>query len=713
MKASLCCTLFFMILHLSPSVVGAANRGLELKSIVLENGNEVPLYGKSYALLIGSSDYQNGWTPLPGVVADIQAVKEVLETHKFHITEVMNPTREQLLAAFDEFRRRFGNKAEDRLVIYYAGHGHSLTDPLIGEAGYIVPVEAPLPGDDMDGFLYSAIDMEEIRSLAKRFRSKHAYFVFDSCFAGTIFRSRAASVPAYISDMTGNPVRQFQTAGDANEVVPDVSIFRRYFVRALQGEADVDGDGYILASEIENYLKRYVIGDTNGLQHPRGGKMMDPRFNEGDVVFGVPEGRRRASPSTAPTAVTTSVIASATESVTASSPIIPVLQIHAEPETAALYYEQGLNSLLGKNTPYDMALASRAMTRAAEAGHVRAAAILADMYYSGADGSGIDFDQAWQMLQRPAQEGDLFALSLKAKMQHRGIPAAGGVLAVDQGKLDLETLAPAIIQGAESGDPLLASVAGYIYDIPPGDIKKAIYWFEKAASLGFLNAKVNLGNVYYQGKYVRQDKEKAMSLFTQAAEVGNPRAMTALAFEYASQKTAEETRLAIEWYERAIELGDASAFAGLGAMYLTHPDLFDKPKAIRLFKKGAQLGDSYGMRQLGLAHLMGHGVTKDGAVAISWFRKAIKLNDSYAIVILGRMYASGEGVTRDFNEAFRLMQEAAARDQTDAMNYLADAYSRGVGVPVDRKQALVWVTKAAEMGDPWAKANLPYFQQFQ
>ncbi|MBT4378061.1 MAG: sel1 repeat family protein [Gammaproteobacteria bacterium] len=189
--------------------------------------------------------------------------------------------------------------------------------------------------------------------------------------------------------------------------------------------------------------------------------------------------------------------------------------------------------------------------------------------------------------------------------------------------------------------------------------------------------------------------------------------MTALASAYASQKTAEETRLAIEWYERAIELGEASAFAGLGEIYMTRPDLIDKPKAIRLFKKGAQLGDPNGMRQLGLAHLMGHGVTKDGVVAISWFRKAIKLNNSQAIVNLGRMYASGEGVTRDFNEAFRLMQEAAARDQTDAMNYLADAYSRGVGVPVDRKQALVWVTKAAEMGDPWAKANLPYFQQFQ
>jgi len=45
----------------------------------------VDLYGKSYALVIGASDYKY-WPKLPGVKRDVQLVKAALEKHGFAVT---------------------------------------------------------------------------------------------------------------------------------------------------------------------------------------------------------------------------------------------------------------------------------------------------------------------------------------------------------------------------------------------------------------------------------------------------------------------------------------------------------------------------------------------------------------------------------------------------------------------------------------------------
>ena len=60
------------------------------KSIVIRDrsGKQVGLYENSYALVIGVSDYTNGWPVLPGVKKDVAAVKEALERHSFNITMV-------------------------------------------------------------------------------------------------------------------------------------------------------------------------------------------------------------------------------------------------------------------------------------------------------------------------------------------------------------------------------------------------------------------------------------------------------------------------------------------------------------------------------------------------------------------------------------------------------------------------------------------------
>ena len=243
------------------------------------------LYEGSYALLVGASAYRNGWKPLPGVKTDIPPVKEALEKHGFSVQVVMDPTRDQLDAALRNFVAQHGQKEGNRLLVYFAGHGESLEAKAGGKLGYIVPVDAPLPQADLAGFKRMAYSMDAIEGHARQMDVKHALFVFDSCFSGTIFAKRA-NVPDSITDKTSRPVRQFISSGDAGQTVPDESKFRKRFVRALlDGDADLNRDHYITGSELGSYLEDSVTNDTRRTQTPRHGKIMREDLDQGDFVF--------------------------------------------------------------------------------------------------------------------------------------------------------------------------------------------------------------------------------------------------------------------------------------------------------------------------------------------------------------------------------------------------------------------------------------------
>ena len=118
---------------------------------------------------------------------------------------------------------------------------------------------------------------------AKQIRAKHALFVFDSCFSGSFFKMRAA--PEVIALKTTQPVRQFITSGGADQQVPDVSVFRKEFVAALEGAADLNRDGYILGSELGSYLEDKVTNYSRQTQTPQYGKIQDRNLDKGDFVF--------------------------------------------------------------------------------------------------------------------------------------------------------------------------------------------------------------------------------------------------------------------------------------------------------------------------------------------------------------------------------------------------------------------------------------------
>ncbi len=281
-------TLFiFLFIFLIAPPIFASKRGISRVEIKTQSGEEVGLYEESHALVIGVSDYTAGWPRLGGVREDVREVRQALEDNGFAVILVENPDRMEFEGAVRQFIVKHGRKENNRLLFYYAGHGFTQKLGYGGDMGYLVPRDAPDPNRDPEGFELNAISMQNIETYARTIGAKHALFVFDACFAGSIFNVTRA-IPKNIELKTAKPVRQFITSGSAEQEVPDKSIFRIEFVRALRGDGDLNEDGFMTASELGQHLETKVVEYRGEQQTPQYGKLNDPLLNQGDFVFKMP-----------------------------------------------------------------------------------------------------------------------------------------------------------------------------------------------------------------------------------------------------------------------------------------------------------------------------------------------------------------------------------------------------------------------------------------
>ncbi|NKB62532.1 MAG: hypothetical protein GKR95_10575 [Gammaproteobacteria bacterium] len=249
--------------------------------------NEVPLYEESHALLIGTSNYRDGWSILDNVPSEIDSVEVALKEHGFEITRVNDPTSEELKIAFESFISKRGLNPNARLFFLFAGHGYTRKNAMGNSVGYIVPVDAPHPHGDESAFISKALPMQVIDAWAQLIEAKHALFVFDSCFSGSIFTVRSGFVPRAISQNINSPVRQFITSGSANQEVPAVSDFIPLLIKGINGEADLVKDSYITGTELGVYLSS-GLNRYSGLQTPQYGKIRKIGLDEGEFIFRAP-----------------------------------------------------------------------------------------------------------------------------------------------------------------------------------------------------------------------------------------------------------------------------------------------------------------------------------------------------------------------------------------------------------------------------------------
>ncbi|HEX8117523.1 MAG TPA: caspase family protein, partial [Pyrinomonadaceae bacterium] len=180
----------------------------------------VKLYGESHALVIGMSDYKDeDWKDLSGVESDVPEVSAALDEQGFKVEKVVNVTGARLLERIESFINEHGREEQNRLLIYYAGHGFKTSEGG-REVGYIVPIDAPSPDKAPAEFAAKAVNMTRIMALAAKIRSKHALLVLDSCFSGSLIDAAQSLPDAAAASAVGTA--RFTTVG-ARRTADDTS----------------------------------------------------------------------------------------------------------------------------------------------------------------------------------------------------------------------------------------------------------------------------------------------------------------------------------------------------------------------------------------------------------------------------------------------------------------------------------------------------------
>jgi hypothetical protein len=105
----------------------AQNRGLKVliknrNTLNAEVTDEIQLYSKSYALVIGIDDYTNGWPRLSHAVLDAQKVANELKQRGFEVSFKKNLTSRELKNTLEEFFIFKGNDPQARLFVWLPGH---------------------------------------------------------------------------------------------------------------------------------------------------------------------------------------------------------------------------------------------------------------------------------------------------------------------------------------------------------------------------------------------------------------------------------------------------------------------------------------------------------------------------------------------------------------------------------------------------------------
>lgn len=254
-------------------------------------GKDFEFYTKSYALLIGESNYPQ--KPLNDVPGEMRKLRSVLESHGFDVALYLDVKSADFSNVIECFIAKVGNDPKARVVVYVASHGATRT-PAGRPIGYILPIDALLPTDDPN-FNLKAIRIAKFVDWAEALEVKHALFIFDACFSGTIMMTRSSPptlqpASGYVfSDNVQMPLRIFFASGTAEQEVPASSVYANLLTQALLGErieADSNKDGYLTGTELAAFLEGAVPAYSK--QTPVHGRIKREDLDIGEIVFRIP-----------------------------------------------------------------------------------------------------------------------------------------------------------------------------------------------------------------------------------------------------------------------------------------------------------------------------------------------------------------------------------------------------------------------------------------
>jgi uncharacterized protein len=270
------------------------------------------------------------------------------------------------------------------------------------------------------------------------------------------------------------------------------------------------------------------------------------------------------------------------------------------------------------------------------------------------------------------------------------------------GKGDAKTALDKAQRGDAAGDAGSSYLLGQMYEqgrgVAKADLVKAYECYQKAADSGLREGLTAAARFLENGIHGKKDPERAGFYWQQAAEAGDPPAMSRLGFmEWQGLGRPVNFEAAKVWIQKAADAQDADGMFYLSRMLdqalagLTR----DLPKALALCARAADARQLEAMNQMGLYYQTGIGVPRDAAAAAGWFNYATECGGAAGALNLALCYENGTGVVQNGGRAFALKCFAAKQGMAKAQFVMGDTLEKGTtGVPSSPVFALAYYLRA-------------------
>lgn len=260
------------------------------------------------------------------------------------------------------------------------------------------------------------------------------------------------------------------------------------------------------------------------------------------------------------------------------------------------------------------------------------------------------------------------------------------------------------------------------------DIKKAVYWFRKAAKQGYPPAEMQLGILYQFGLVppYKINLKKAIYWLEAASKQGYGQAQYNLGELYfvpllgltkPSPQKFELAKKAEFWLKKAADHGNIQAKRDLVVGYQS--GLFKGDyllNKIIFLKKKALNGDAKAQYNLGTLYVEGYKVQdkqiKRKEKGLFWIEQSAKNGFIEAEKDLAGRYAGGAGFPKDLSKSIFWRKKAASQGDPDEQERLGRLYLQGEEIPKDLSKGIFWIIKAARKNDPHALEDLGTFYEY-
>lgn len=253
----------------------------------------------SYAVIVGISRYRNlpGKLQLQFAERDAQAIFTALispEGGNFRVENVHMLTGEK--ATLAGLRREIDTwlpsvaKDDDRVLIYFAGHGF-----MYQGKGYLAPFDI-----ELDQIAATGYPMDQLASvIGGKIKAKSKILLTDACHSGAITPEDTESLNHTLGDLNKSlfsltASRARERSFESPELKGGHGVFTYYVVQGMEGAADSSGDGVVTADELAEYVHTQVREYTTNQQNPTSDKA---NFDPDMLLAYVPS---KARPAAAP-----------------------------------------------------------------------------------------------------------------------------------------------------------------------------------------------------------------------------------------------------------------------------------------------------------------------------------------------------------------------------------------------------------------------------